>query len=348
MRPFAAVLFTILSLSGSAGVATPRTNETGEAAQGPSPGDTLWVTNRDAGTVTVVEAATGRTIRTLQSGTGAHDVAVSALNGKVYVMNELEDRIAVFSASTLELLRTIAVPRPHHVKASLDGRFVYVGLFNHNRIAAIDTATDAVRIVESSRNLNAKAHAPRPSIGNRFIFVPHEVGDEVSAIDALTGDLVGSILPGSMPTEVLPAADGRRLFVAMRGEGRIKVVDLATVSVTGSVLVGTQPESMMLANDERTLIASMRGSPAALAFVDANALTLLGTVAIGGPGTFGDLAVLSPDARVVYATFDSGATGFGGVAVVDAQTGQRVATWTYPGVGRPHGIAYSTVRLAVP
>src|SRR4029453_2661420 len=158
-------------------------------------------------------------------------------------------------------------------------------------------------------------------------FVPHEVGDEVTAIDATTGELVGSILPGSMPTEVLPASDGRRLFLAMRGEGRIKLVDLATVTITGSVSVGTQPESMMLANGDRTLIASMRGSPAALAFVDADALTLLGTVSIGGAGSFGDLAVLSPDGQRVYATFDSGANGIGGVAVVSAQTGVKVATW---------------------
>ena len=221
---------------------------------------------------------------------------------------------------------------------------MYVGLFNHNRIAVIDTATDAVRIVDSSHNVNARAHAPRASTGNRFVFVPHEVGDEVTALDTATGEIVGSISPGSMPTEVLPASDGRRLFLAMRGEGRIKVVDLASVTITGSVLVGTQPESMMLANGDRTLIVSMRGTPAALAFVDANALTLLGTVSLAGAGTFGDLAVLSPDGRLVYATFDAGASGVGGVAVVDAQTGQKIATWTYPSAGRPHGIAYSTVK----
>jgi YVTN family beta-propeller protein len=61
-----------------------------------------------------------------------------------------------------------------------------------------------------------------------------------------------------MPTEVLPAADGRHLFVAMRGEGRVKVINLTTAQVTGSVSVGTQPESLILANDQRTLVVSMR------------------------------------------------------------------------------------------
>ena len=110
---------------------------------------------------------------------------------------------------------------------------MYVGLFNNNQMAVIDTVTDAVRILDSSRNINAKAHAPRPSTGSRFIFVPHEVGDEVTALDAASGAIVGGVNPGSMPTEVLPAADGRRLFVAMRGEGRIKVFDLATAQDHG-------------------------------------------------------------------------------------------------------------------
>ena len=137
---------------------------------------------------------------------------------------------------------------------------------------------------------------------------------------------MGGVNAGSQPSEVLPAADGRRLFVSMRGEGRIKVFDLATAQLTGSVSVGTQPESLMLTDDQRTLVTSLRGSPASLAFVDATALTLLGTVAIAGAGTFGDLAVLSPNGRYVYATFDAGVAGTGGVTVVDVSNGQRLGS----------------------
>ena len=79
MRPFALVLSTVLSLSAIAGDATLRAATSAE--QSPGSGDTIWVANRDAGTVTVVEAATGRTIRTLASGAGAHDIAVSARAG---------------------------------------------------------------------------------------------------------------------------------------------------------------------------------------------------------------------------------------------------------------------------
>jgi hypothetical protein len=55
--------------------------------------------------------------------------------------------------------------------------------------------------------------------------------------------------------------------------------------------------------------------------------------------------VITSDGRYVYATFDAGAGGTGGVAVVHVRTRQIVATWAYPGTGRPHGIWYSRKML---
>ena len=62
-------------------------------------------------------------------------------------------------------------------------------------------------------------------------------------------------------------------------------------------------------------------------------------------GTFGDLAVMTKDGRYVYATFDAGITGTGGVAVVDVRAQQVVDTWAYPGAGRPHGVWYSKKKM---
>jgi DNA-binding beta-propeller fold protein YncE len=133
--------------------------------------------------------------------------------------------------------------------------------------------------------------------------------------------------------------------VSSRGDGTVKRIDLATNVITASVAVGVQPESVMLTPSERTLVVSLRGSPATLAFVDPVALSLTGTVQIGGAGTFGDLAVMTRDGRHVYATFDAGATGTGGVAMVNVRRRKVVATWAYPGTGRPHGIWYSSKKV---
>jgi hypothetical protein len=55
--------------------------------------------------------------------------------------------------------------------------------------------------------------------------------------------------------------------------------------------------------------------------------------------------VITSDGRHVYATFDAGASGTGGVVVVDVRRREVVATWPYPDTGRPHGVWYSRKKL---
>ena len=105
--------------------------------------------------------------------------------------------------------------------------------------------------------------------------------------------------------------------------------------------VGVQPESIMLTPNERTLVVSLRGSPASLGFVDTLTLTSLGLVQIGPEGSAGDLAVMTMNGHYVFATYDNGTAGTGGVAVVDVRTAEVVDRWDYPGTGRPHGVWYS-------
>ncbi len=231
-----------------------------------------------------------------------------------------------------------------------------VGLVATNEIALIDTETDEeVARHFTSATTTAKAHAPAFSHGGHFIFVPHETGNLLTVLHRATGTIVvDNFNPGLGPSEVLQSRSGRYLWVSLRNEGKVKRFDLLGIEAPLEVLIGagTSPESLLLTHDERTLIVSLRAPLARLAFVDlrtgsVNLLVIGGDDALGIPaaGTFGDLAVLSPDGRYVYATFDSGITGQGGIAIVDVHRQQKVGTWAYPTTGRPHGIDYSTVRL---
>jgi len=311
--------------------------------------NTVWVTNRDAAVVTVFDAVSGAIRRTFAARTGAHDIVVSRSAAKAYVMNDLDNSVSVYSTETLDFLANFALgPLPHHADISHDGRTVYVGLFGTNRVATIDTSSEAVREYASSPNGAARAHAPHPSPDGRLIYVPHEQGtSELTAIDAESGDIVMNVVPGSGPTEVLPARGGK-LYVALRNDGKVKLIDGETAALEWELLVAPQPESLMLTPDERTLIVTLRGTPARVAFIDTIAHEVIGFVPLvgtDGSGANGDLAVMSHDRRFVYATFDRGAGGIGGVAVIDVKTMARVATWAYPIPGRPHGIAYSSTRV---
>ena len=309
----------------------------------------VWVVNRDLGELAVFDAATGRVLDTQGVGAGAHDVCISERARKAYITAETINTVTTVDTRTLPLTTgSIAVsPLPHHCESSRDGRTMYISLASHTSTtgtpayAAIDTDDNAVSYTPTSSNPAARAHGLYLSRWGHRIYVAHDTGDEVTGVDTDSGDIAFSVKPIVRAEEAIATLFGHRLWASSRGDGTVKRIDLTSNTITGSVPVGVQPESVMLTPSERTLVVSLRGSPAALAFVDTVHLTLIGTVEIAGAGTFGDLAVMTADGRYVYATFDAGTGGTGGVTVVDVQRRKVVDRWAYPGTGRPHGIVLS-------
>ena len=245
-----------------------------------------------------------------------------------------------------ESIESIEVgPLPHHCEPSHDGRTMYVSLASHTTTtgtpayAAIDTDDNSVSYTTTSNNPAARAHGPYPSPWGHTVYVAHDTGDEVTGVNAHTGDIAFSVTPILRAEEVIPTRFGRKLWVSSRGDGTVKRIDLTTNTITGSVAVGlgVQPESVMLTPaNARWSSACAAARPLSPSSIRSTS-TLIGTVQIAGAGTFGDLAVMTNDGRYVYATFDAG-RGTGGVAVVDVRRRKVVDTWAYPGTGRPHGI----------
>jgi DNA-binding beta-propeller fold protein YncE len=311
----------------------------------------VWVVNRDLGELAVFDAETGAVITTMPVGAGAHDICISERAGKAYITAETINTGTTVDTRTLDIDSIPVSPLPHHVEPSDDGGTICVTLASHTstvgapEFAAINTADNSVSYTPTSTNPLARAHGPHPARRGKQVYVAHDVGDQVTGVSAKTGEIGFSVGPILRAEEAIASRFGKLLWVSSRGDGTVKRIDLETGMITGSVAVGVQPESVMLRPSERTLVVSMRGTPAALAFVDTVNLALQGTVPIGRTGTFGDLAVMTKDGRYVYATYDAGVTGAGGVAVVNARSRRVVATWEYPGTGRPHGIWYSKKKL---
>jgi YVTN family beta-propeller protein len=240
------------------------------------------------------------------------------------------------------------------VNPSHGGRKIFVTLASHPMgtgpapgtpaYATIDTEDTSVTYTATSANPAARSHAVFPTPDSERVFVAHDTGNEVTGVDVETADVFLSVSPIIRAEEVVATRFGDQLWVSSRGDNTVKRIDVATQAITASVLVGVQPESVMLTPNERTLVVSMRGSPATLAFVDTVNEALIGTLLLAAGNTFGDLAVMTNNGRYVYATFDAQPAGIGGVAVVDVRSRTVVATWPYPGTGRPHGIWYSRTK----
>ena len=343
---------------GPAAAPAPAASKAGNGdGGGRLPKGSVWVVNRDQGSLTIFDAATGDVMGQVEGvGLGAHDVCLAERAGKAFVTAETANAVTVVDLRTLAVDTVAVGPLPHHCEPSPDGRTMYVSLASHTpaagapQLAAIDTWDHSVTYITTSANAAARTHGPHPSPDGNTIYVAHDVGDEVTAVDAGTGEIALSVGPIARAEEVIATRFGDRLWASSRGDGTVKRIDLETGAITGSVAVGVQPESVMLTPSERLLAVSLRGSPATLGFVDTRRLSLVALVPLAPvepcgvvpeAPTFGDLAVMSRDGRFVFATFDRGAACRGGVSVVDVRSRQVVATWPYPGNGRPHGIWYT-------
>jgi DNA-binding beta-propeller fold protein YncE len=345
-------------VSGGSGVvvqAVPGAPIADNAAGGDEGGakGSVWVVNRDLGELAIFDAETGTLIEKLKVGAGAHDICISEKAGKAYITAEAINAVTPVDIETLATGSIAVGPLPHHIEPSHDGRSIFVTLASHPMtvpapgtpaFATIDTDDNSVTYTTTSANPAARSHAVFPTPDGDRVFVAHDTGNEVSGIEVGTPGTFLSVSPILRAEEVVATRFGDQLWVSSRGDGTVKRIDIATQAVTASVAVGSilsQPESVMLTPNERTLVVSMRGTPATLAFVDTLNLELIGTVQIGPAGSLGDLAVMTNNGHYVYATFDAGAGGTGGVALVDVATRTVVRDWPYPGTGRPHGIWYS-------
>jgi DNA-binding beta-propeller fold protein YncE len=356
-----AAAIAIASLGTSADVLTTFGSPAFEAAhrhdKRDRPKGTVWVVNRDLGQLAIFDAGTGKLLKTLPVGAGAHDICISERARKAYITAETDNAVTAVDTETLAIESIPVSPLPHHLEPSHDGRTIYVSLASHPQpgvpapgapqVASIDTRDHSVTYMTSSDDPAARSHGVTPE--RHKLYVAHDTGNQLTGIDLETGDIDFTIPGIPRAEEVVASRFGDELWVSSRGEGSVKRIDLDTQAITASVFVGVQPESMMLTPTERTLVLSLRGNPTnpgGLGFVDTRsvdtATPLVQVVPFGAIGTLGDLAVMTPNGRYVFATFDRGLPpNRGGVVVVDVRTRQIVNWWEYPGEGRPHGIWYS-------
>lgn len=318
-----------------------------EPGRSTSPDGTVFVTERELGSLTAFDAASGRPLWT--SRTGAVPIGVTRPRGtrKVYTSDEGSNQMSVFDSHSGAFLKAIGMGSlPHHLMASRDGRRVYVGEFGQATVGVVDTRSDTVtaRYI-ASRLSNARTHAVFVTRDEKDLYTANtrvlrtDEGD-VAHIDARSGRLLCNAPVGIDPSEVLVTPNGERGYVSVRGENKVKELDLrgdCPVLTGREAIVGTQPDTLQLTRDKETLVITLRGTPAQISLLDTCTFAVT-KVDIQGHSTTGH-HWLSRDDRFTFVAVENPA----GVAVVDNETGTLVADHPYPdppGGRRAHGVFY--------
>jgi YVTN family beta-propeller protein len=193
--------------------------------------------------------------------------------------------------------------------------------------------------------------APGPDGAEQLlILVSNEASNDISFIDAASGNVLGALPVGKRPRGLKVSPDGRQLYVALSGSPRggpnvdesklpppdrnedgIGVIELESGAVRARLPSGNDPEALDASPDGRYLAVANEDS-AQLSLVDATSGALVARVDVGVEP---EGVRFSPDGHFVYVTSEANDR----VDVVDVAA-RRVLTHIPTGK-RPRNVLFS-------
>jgi DNA-binding beta-propeller fold protein YncE len=350
MRKLALLALLVCALTAAASVA----GATSARKQIPVSG-TVWAVERfDGGpnTLAAFDASTGDVVGVWAVGRRPIGVTAPRGTGKVYTADERSNQLTVVSKKDLSIVTHIPIgPFPHHMMASPNGKFIYVGEYGTNKVGVVDTTLDE-RVAEytASTNPGAKTHAVWITNDGKNLYATNEGSVQadtgtLSKLDAVTGTRLWEIPTGHRPSEVLVTPNGKTAYVSIRNDNAVKVYDVSgeTPVLTGETFIGVQPDTLQITNDGKTLVVGLRSVPQ-MALMDTATLHVR-WVSLADYGISGH-EWLSANGKYTFIALESKTVGDpGAIGVVDNASAETLAIWQYPGGPWPHGVFYEPETL---
>jgi quinoprotein dehydrogenase-associated probable ABC transporter substrate-binding protein len=260
------------------------------------PEERVYVTNEDAGTITIISTATNSAVGEIEVGTRPRGVEVSADGGRLYVALSGSPKCPP------------TLPDDECAKLAADK--------SKDGIAVIDTRSrEVLRVLPGGSDpeeFDVDAVAQR-------LFVSNEDAGELSIVDLADGEIVRTVAVGSEPEGVRLRPDRKTVYVTSESEHSVTVVDTESGAVLGSIDVGWRPrDSIFSADGSRAYVSAEHGG--SVAVVDVASSAVVQTITLP-PGSLPMGLALSPDGERLYVANGRART----VSVVDLAAAQLVA-----------------------
>jgi YVTN family beta-propeller protein len=188
----------------SIGATVPAGDTPGFVAAAPN-GRQLYVANREAGVVTVVDTAVNTVTATIEISDGP----------------------------------------PQFIAFSPDGRRAYVSVWDEARTVAevivLDTTTNEV---EATIPVETRPFLAAVSPDGKWLYVPNHDNDSVSVIDTSTNELVTNFTVAPNPHWVAFTPDGKKLYTANHDSNLVSAIDPSTNEVITEIPTPTSPHSI--------------------------------------------------------------------------------------------------------
>lgn len=312
-------------------------------AQVPGLTGTLVVTNKGPSTATIIDVGSGRTLATLPTGAGPHEVVLSS-DGRWAVVTDYSGQpgktLTVIEVPLLRVARTIDLQqytRPHGI----------VFLPGDSLVAVTSETTGHVVVVNVIAGTISRA-VPTQGQGSHMVGVSRDgvlaytgnmQSNTVSELDLRTGQFKRSWNVPTTPEAINVTPDGREVWVGSNATGRVSVVDVATGTVTTAAEAFGWPYRVLFSPDASlVLLPDLRGE--VLRVLERPSRNEIGRIPFTGGAPQG--ITITPDGRYALQSLSRQ----GRVAIVDVVT-RNVVGHLATG-DSPDGIAYTRRVLSTP
>ena len=310
-------------------------------AQSPVAG-TLVVTNKAPATATIIDVASGKTLATLPTGQGPHEIVITR-DGGTAVVTDYGSQVGGSTLTVIDVpgkrvVRTITLGeyrRPHGI-VYLPGDTVVAVTCEANRALVLVHVLrgTVIRAIATEQN---GSHMVGVTGDGRRAWTGNIGSNTVTELDLEAGKALRSIAVPTQPEAINVTADGRQVWVGSNATGVVSVVDPATGTVTPAASGFGWPYRVLFSSDTTlVLLPDLRGET--LRFVHRDTRAELHRLTLTGKAPQG--ITITPDGR--YAFLSYSATDQ--VAVIDV-AGRRVIAELAAG-DTPDGVVYTTRVLS--
>jgi len=298
----------------------------------------VYVPNFGSGTVSIIDPATYRVIRTVRVGAGPQHVVPSWDLRTLWVNNDNGNSLTPIDPATGRFGAPVRVDDPYNLYFTPDGRFAIVMAESRRQIVFRDPHTMAVRHVLPAGCAGVN-HADFSADGRYFI-ATCEFSSQLVKVDTQTHKVLGYIpVPkGGMPQDIKMNPSGTLWYVSDMQNNGVWTLDGDQFKINGFIPTGPETHGLYPSRDAKQLYISNRGGmgpggdKGSVSVLDFATNKIVATWPIAPPST-PDMGGVSPDGKTLWLSGRRNNEVYG----IDTTTGKLVARIK---VGRePHGLA---------
>ncbi|WP_027962974.1 YncE family protein [Halalkalibacillus halophilus] len=221
----------------------------------------LIVLNKDEDTISIVDLAQEKTIKTIATSHNPHEVIVTKDNKKAYIACSLGNKLDVLDIETFEITNTIEHPEfefPHGVDLTKDGKKLYLASTFSSKIFIINTETDEIeKIIPTHQN---HSHMIAFSPNGKTVYIPNIGSHNVTEFDVEKEKVVTHFPVGRGPEGLAVHPDGKHIYVANQEDNTLYVIDQENYETLFKRRIGDLPVRLVFSPDGKYALIANRHS----------------------------------------------------------------------------------------